>query len=120
MEEMISIAAHQIRAPLGPLLLQVQLLQRAYEEGSSLLSPESVQRILARTAEQIRCINRLVDNLLASTRIAAGHLDLREEEVDLLALAEEVVGRRAHEAAQLGYSVRVEGKKVVGRWDPVL
>ncbi|HET9449790.1 MAG TPA: ATP-binding protein, partial [Aggregicoccus sp.] len=123
-EEFLSVASHELHTPLTPLQLQLQVLQRSLSSGDGAL--HTLAPRMEKAVGQVRRLSRLVDDLLDVSRIVAGKLPLRTEEVDLLQLTDEVVERFSHQAAQAGSSVRVhrleEGTGVAegtvkGRWD---
>jgi len=65
-----------------------------------------------------QCLARLIDDLLDVSRIAAGRLPLRIEEMDLAEVAREMVSRSADAAAKAGSQIRLHAPgPVVGTWD---
>ena len=67
---------------------------------------------------QIVRLDRLVNELLDVSRIAAGQLPVTLEDVDLGALAREIVDRFSNEATTAGCAVTVAAETAVrGRWD---
>jgi len=81
----LGVVAHELRNPLGTICNAVELLRRAGEQ-----TPMSVGalNILDRQANALR---RLVDDLLDTTRMGAGKLDLQLRPVDLRESAEAAV-----------------------------
>src|SRR6185437_6978285 len=99
-DEFLSIASHELRTPLTALQLQLQALRRLLRKGS----PDPVQ-IPERLDKAIAFAGRfdaLVRDLLDVTRIAAGRLRIDVKDVDLTAVAREVVERFSDEAARAG------------------
>jgi signal transduction histidine kinase len=118
-DRFLSIASHELRTPLNPLHINVQLLLRAARTGAL---REGLSGKLLGVVEscdrQLKQFGQLIDNLLDISRIAAGRLDLRIEEVDLAAVTREVVGRFGPELAQAGCPLALRADaQVVGRWD---
>jgi signal transduction histidine kinase/CHASE1-domain containing sensor protein len=113
-DEFLSIASHELKTPLTSLALQSEsLLAAARRERSSTI--ERKAEVVRRNVERL---TRLVASLLDLTRISAGHLELEVEEMDLAALAREVVDRFAEEAARAGCTLRLDAPAPVpGRWD---
>ncbi len=96
-DEFLTVAAHELRTPLTSLKLQSQSqLRRAGDEAS---------RVMLRQVERL-C--RLVDQLLDVSRISSGKLQIQVEPSDLQALAVDVAGRLAGEAAANGCSIVVK------------
>lgn len=111
--EMARQVAHEIKNPLTPILLSVELLRRAREEGS----PE-FDRIFARTIDLVR---RQVENMrgiAADFHAFAGKRKLEPQRCDLRASVDHVLALDAAWAAELGVAVEVEGAGVFVRADP--
>lgn len=77
--------AHDLRNPIQALKLA------AGGAGSGLLPPERAQQRLALVERQVERLGRMVDDLLDTTRIEAGQLELHLEEHDLTQLVREAV-----------------------------
>jgi signal transduction histidine kinase len=112
-ESLISLAAHELKTPLTSLLLRVQKLSRTLRDGP----PSAANH--ARDAETVeglvKRVGRLVDDLLDASRISAEKMRLSFEDVDLLALTREVVGRLPE--SQQGLISIVASGPAIGRWD---
>jgi signal transduction histidine kinase len=76
--------SHDLRIPLAAMLLTVGQLVRALPERS-----EKVERYLERLRASIHRMTALIEDILLLARLSAG--DLRRSDLDLSALAEEVV-----------------------------
>jgi signal transduction histidine kinase len=114
-DEFISTATHEIRAPLGTLGLQVQLLARLPDAD---LTPERLRPMFARCERQFKRVTTLLNRLFDFSRISAGRLDLRPEALDLAELAREVVARHAAELEQAGCQVTLRADQPApGMWD---
>lgn len=111
--EMARQVAHEIKNPLTPISLSVNLLRRARDEDS----PE-FDAILDRTVELIQ---RQVENLrqIAQDFYAfAGDRRLEPRPTDLRSLVEEIMDLNAAWAQELGVTVRVEGSAPELSLDP--
>ncbi|MDY7226383.1 sensor histidine kinase [Hyalangium rubrum] len=120
-DEFLGIASHELKTPLTPLRLKLQMLQRqvngARLEGEP-LSAERISEALDVSLRQVRKLTDLVDNLLDVSRITAGRLRLELEELDLASVAAELLSRFAPSAAQLGCALELHAPEpVFGRWD---
>ena len=111
--EMARQVAHEIKNPLTPISLSVNLLKRARDEGS----PE-FDEILFRT---IGLIQRQVDNLRQISQnfyAFAGEHVLEPVLTDLRALIDEIIELNAAWAQELGVVMTVEGERVEACVDP--
>ena len=116
-DEFVSLASHELRTPLTSLHLHVDGLLRSAERGQT-LAPDRYLVKLRAVEQQVRRQERLVEELLDFSGIAAGGFELQIEEVDLSSLAREVAERfeddLARKRCQLELSI-ADG--VTGRWD---
>jgi signal transduction histidine kinase len=113
-DDFLLVAGHELRTPLASLLLQSELLLRVTDE-----TPATVVR--DRGVLVMRSVRRLiglVEELLDTSRLTTGRLQLRRELVDVTALVEEVVARTTSGGTRgtTNVSVRAVGP-VEGSWD---
>ena len=80
-DEFIGVLAHELRNPLAPVRLAVEILRRTGPADAHL---EKVRDIIDR---QVSHMARLIDDLLDVSRIARGKLSLRRERCDVAAIA---------------------------------
>jgi PAS domain S-box-containing protein len=99
-EEWSSIVAHDLRQPLGIIVLEVEVLRRTMEQRQVRESQKVVDRI-RRSAMRL---NSMIDDLLDVSRIEARRLSLNRVEADLAVLTEDAVERLASLAP--GHAVR--------------
>jgi PAS domain S-box-containing protein len=115
-DEFLSIASHELRAPLAALLLQIQSLTRAGERNASVMTRLGDK--LAASEKQVKRLARLVDGLFDMSRIVAGKLTLEPETTDLVCVVDEVVSRFEEEARLRGCELRTHvAARPVGSWD---
>jgi PAS domain S-box-containing protein len=117
-DEFLSIASHELKTPLTALQLHLDgLLRTGSREGDEPLQAGLRERIEA-VKRQGRRLAHLVNDLLDVSRIRSGRLDLTLADVDLAAVAREVVERHRGEAQLAGtdLAISVDGP-VLGRWD---
>jgi signal transduction histidine kinase len=84
-DEFLAMLGHELRNPLSPIVLAVQLMRRHGVDSKEVLVID----------RQVKQLTRLVDDLLDVSRIARGKVDLQKERTSI----DEVV-KRAAEAAQ--------------------
>ncbi len=88
-DEFLAIASHELRTPVGALLLQVQALLRYIKKGASDFA--RVRLGLESADRQARRLARLVNDLLDFSTVSASKAKLEISEVDLGALVRESV-----------------------------
>lgn len=117
-DEFFSIASHELKNPLSALLLQLKLLQR--ETRRSAQNPLPLETLVKKVDAAERNATRLgelVQELLDTTRIRAGRLELRREPVDLALLIRDVAARVDSEPASTSRLKLETRQNVVGHWD---
>jgi signal transduction histidine kinase/CheY-like chemotaxis protein len=96
---LLASASHELRAPTHTLSLALQTLN---SEGW----PDADARSLRIAKEASRTLAQLLNDVLDVARFDAGHVELRPQDFDLLALIEQV--RDAHAAALAAKGLRFE------------
>jgi PAS domain S-box-containing protein len=116
-EEFLQVASHELKTPLTPLLLKLQMLTRAAESHPREQWPRMTED-LAMMRQQVRRLSQLMDELLDVSRISSGRFTLHMERVDLAALVRETAARFKPEVLRLGGRLEVEApERVEGLWD---
>ncbi|MBN1209027.1 MAG: DUF4118 domain-containing protein [Myxococcaceae bacterium] len=117
-DEFLSIASHELKTPLTPLSLKLQMLTREAQRQSDSPFRRAVENYITVGSRQVKKLSELVSDLLDVARIGGGRLRLELEEMDLSALAREIVVRGESEAARLGSTLVLEAPpSVIGHWD---
>lgn len=115
-EEFLSVASHEVRAPLASLKLQVDSTARKLRAGT--LTPERLAHSIAVVERQTNRVVALVEGLFDVQRLAHKKMQLHWERVDLQALALEVAQRLEAAVVEAGCELEVlPGDPVVGVWD---
>jgi signal transduction histidine kinase len=78
-DEFLAVLAHELRNPLAPLRMGVDILIQQHGNGA----PAVVSKTLARMDRQLDHMVRLIDDLLDVSRITRGALELKRERIDL-------------------------------------
>jgi len=94
-DEFLAMLGHELRNPLAPILTSVEIMKRR-DSAAFVREREIIER-------QAKHLKLLVDDLLDVSRIAAGKIQLQEEEVDL-----KLVVARAVEMTQPLFAQRPE------------
>ncbi|WP_437950095.1 AAA family ATPase [Sorangium sp. So ce296] len=114
-EEFLSVASHELRTPLTPLKLKLGLLQKKLATEAA---APSLERMVAASLGHVDRIEVLLDSLLDVDRVARRGLDLELAEVDLAALAREVVVELGEAISRAGCRVELDARgPVLGRVD---
>src|SRR5216684_865010 len=86
--DFLATLAHELRNPLAPISMGIQLLRRDAKEGAV--------KHLDLMERQIQRLVRLVDDLLDIARIESGHIQLRKEPVDLVGVVNRAIEESRH------------------------
>ncbi len=97
-QEFIAMVSHELKSPLTAIKGFADLMRRG-----STYNPRSVDTILAQAGR----LERLVDDLLETSRLAAGHPELRPARMNVAALANAAAERAR--AVTTSHTIRVEG-----------
>jgi signal transduction histidine kinase len=124
-EDFVAIAAHELRGPMSPLVLHAHALLQAARDPERVPTRDWLAGRLEMLSRQLRHFSARATYLLDVSRLAAGHLDLHLEPIDLAAVTDEVVASLGPDAAGAGAPVTVRrdpaaaALDLVGRWDRV-
>jgi len=99
MDDFLSIISHELRTPMTTIKGNIQLAKlrlksavRSLPADDKLISIlQEVQMMLERAERQANTQNRLIRDLLDSSHIQSGRLDLQQEHVDLVAIVRETI-----------------------------
>ncbi|HEX4441850.1 MAG TPA: ATP-binding protein [Thermoanaerobaculia bacterium] len=114
-DEFLATLAHELRNPLAPVRVAVQLLQApTASEGDVLWAREVIDR-------QVRHFARLVEDLMEVSRVASGKIALRRERVELAQVVRSAVetSRPIIEASSHQFSVSLPPDPVTIDADPL-
>ncbi len=124
MDEFLGIVSHELRTPMTTIKGNIQLAKMRLQfamrslptENDGLVHTlEEIYMMLERAERQANTQNRLIKDLVDSSRIQSGRLDLQEEYVDLSAIAQETMEdlqsafpeRMIHDSVPAGESIPV-------------
>ena len=110
-DEFLAMLAHELRNPLAPILNAVHVMRLRGQDPVLLASMRDV------VEQQVRCMARLVDDLLDVSRISRGKIQLRHEPVSLSAIVHRSM--RDRPAARRSQASRAPGLAPPGA-DPTL
>jgi PAS domain S-box-containing protein len=98
-DEFLALLSHELRTPLGAILVWLGLLRQG---GFDLAERERALEIIERSAHSLE---RIIEDLLHASRIAAGGLMLHPQLVDLKIVVQVAVDAAAGDAALKGLSL---------------
>jgi PAS domain S-box-containing protein len=98
-DEFLALLSHELRTPLGAILVWLGLLRQG---GFDAAERERALEIIERSA---RALERIIEDLLHASRIAAGGLMLHPQLVDVRSVVQVAVDAAAGDAAMKGLSL---------------
>ncbi|HSO00529.1 MAG TPA: ATP-binding protein, partial [Candidatus Nanopelagicales bacterium] len=112
-DEFLAMLSHELRNPLAPMLMGLELLRRR-------AAGTPLDRTAAVVQRQALTITRLVDDLLDVSRVTRGNIALQPERLDLAAVitssvetARPLLQERRHDiTVELSPGLQVEGDRV--------
>lgn len=107
-DEFLSIASHELKTPLTPLKLQLQLLARQIKQEPEALTDVKLDKIMKNSDKQLNRLSKLIDDLLDVSRISAGKLKLDLEEVNLQDILKEILVQYGHQLQSNHEKVELE------------
>ncbi len=119
-DDFISLASHELKTPLVPLKLTVEMLQKQLLSEANSQDPRilSFRKMIHSSLEQLDRLTHLIDDMLNVTRIPGGRLALRLEKADLSSLVKGVLERFRIQMERSGCSVKLTAESEVrGNWD---
>jgi PAS domain S-box-containing protein len=112
-DELIAVAAHELRNPLNVLTLVWQLMERVAEHPSK---SQQAKALFERSRIQLERLGALIDRLLDVARVQAGSFDLYRESFDLSGLIRDVVSRFKLQHSAIPISLQLD-EHIEGSWD---
>ncbi|MHB8875526.1 MAG: ATP-binding protein [Myxococcaceae bacterium] len=104
-EELVHLISHDLRSPLTGVLASAQILQRRLAASGG----EREQRAIAAILAGGRRLNEMIGDLVESTRLQSGHLELRRSLTSLPALASGLVDTLVEPSALQRVRLEVHG-----------
>jgi signal transduction histidine kinase len=108
-DRFLAVTSHEIRGPLTAIIGAIDMVRQRADR----LTPEQRDRLLTMVSQQSHGLARLVDDLMITTHLQAGHLALQPDWVELQptinqALEAAASKRRAHQLEVFVDPVRCE------------
>lgn len=117
-DEVLAVASHELRGPVGVVRLQVGMLRQAAAESvTDLTTMADRMRMVERNAEHV---TQLVDDLLDMSQLQGRGTPLHVGDADLAELTRESLERVRDEVERTGATLTLRAPaSVPGRWDPM-
>jgi PAS domain S-box-containing protein len=117
-DDFLSIASHELKTPLTALNIQIQTVLKLVERGAlASFDPEVLRGMFHSSADQIKSLSRLIDELLDVSRSEGRPVFKgRTEKFGLKELVQGVVARFQPQFSQVRVSVEGDSS-VAGDWD---
>jgi signal transduction histidine kinase len=112
-DEFLSVASHELKTPMTPLLARLQQLLRVARDGEGPVDRERVVRATRTLERNVVRLRNLVENLLDVSSITAGKLALRLEDGPAAELVAAAVARACQESCEGECPVRVSCERDV-------
>jgi len=122
-EQLTAMIAHDLRAPLAPIINYAQMLARHNCEPQENSSTKTVQRnsTIARHTSviisQAHRMSRLVNDLLDASQLSSSQFSLRCGPCDIVALAKEMLEQLRPVAPYHTLVIHVPNRPIIGNWD---
>ncbi len=109
-DELLAVAAHELRTPMTSLRGYTQLTLRRQRQGATV--DENTRLALEVVDSQAAKLTRLVEQLLDMSRIQAGKLTLTRQDIDIVELARGVVEAASRQSADHPISLHGQASAV--------
>jgi signal transduction histidine kinase len=117
-DEFATTLAHELRNLLAPIVMQAEYLADAARQAEAPLPALWLNPRLEGLCARMRKFVETFDRIMDASRLTAGHIDLRLEDVDLSGLVREVSHGFEREAASARSPLSIEAPpQLVGCWD---
>jgi signal transduction histidine kinase len=122
-EQLTAMIAHDLRAPLAPIINYAQMLARhrcePEENGSTKVQQRNttIMRHTSVIISQAHRMSRLVNDLLDASQLSSSQFSLRYGPCDIVALAKEMVEQLRPVAPYHTLVIQAPNRPVIGNWD---
>ncbi len=120
-DEFLSIASHELKTPLTSMLLQTQTALYSIRNVSlAHFSINNLLKMLESVENQTKRLSKMINDLLSTSLITTGNLQLVYEQVDLNAVISDVIEDFSTRLTREGYELTFEKKEsIIGQWDKI-
>lgn len=120
-DEFLSIASHELKTPLTSMLLQTQTALYSIRNVSlAHFSINNLLKMLESVENQTKRLSKMINDLLSTSLITTGNLQLVYEKVDLDAVVSDVLEEFSTRIQREGYELTyAKQESIVGQWDKI-
>jgi signal transduction histidine kinase len=116
-EQLMAMIAHDLRAPLAPIINYAQMLEKHQCESQENSSTKPILRHTRVIISQARRMGRLVNDLLDVSQLSSSQFSLRCGPCDIVALAKEMVEQLRPIAPYHTLVIQAPNQSIIGNWD---
>lgn len=120
-DEFLSIASHELKTPLTSMLLQTQTALYSIRNVSlAHFSINNLLKMLESVENQTKRLSKMINDLLSTSLITTGNLQLVPEKVDLDAVISDLLEEFSTRIQREGYEIIYTKKEpIIGQWDKI-
>lgn len=107
-EELMAVLSHDLKNPIGSILLQSHMMERGFAKANDTRNLELIKRI-QRASENM---NSLINDILHVTKLEAGHLAMERKTESVGQICREVIDMLGALASHNDLSLRLSGASV--------
>lgn len=111
-DEFLSVASHELKTPLTPLMLQINMLEEFTFQGPpSSWNKDEILKALNLMMNHLNKMKDLVEDLLSVARYRAGRFRIIKAREDLAALTRSVIAKYDEQIRRSGSEVKLSAEK---------
>lgn len=120
-DEFLSIASHELKTPLTSMLLQTQTAIYSIRNVSlAHFSINNLLKMLESVENQTKRLSKMINDLLSTSIITTGNLQLVYEKVDLDNVVADILEEFSERIQREGYELAyTKQEPIIGQWDKI-
>lgn len=110
-DEFMSVVSHELRTPLNTMKLELYTRRLRLESGDiDAFTMPKLNAMVEKDERQLNRLVRLINDMTDVSRIRTGQLSMQFVRIDLVAVAQQVVGQLAAQAELAGSEIRLQAE----------